>query len=107
MICTGVNQGNEKDFDNVFNFVNKTDDVSLRNDLLAALACSKNPLLQNRLLDDQLKYSNDILIALINVVNRPNGFVTSWNFLKANWKQIYSKYIYLDFDLEFLKFFFN
>ena len=94
-MCTGVNQGTEKDFYYVLDQANKTNnDDGLKRDLLASLACSKSSLLQRKLLDNELKYG-EVLTALINVVNQPNGFEISWNFLKENWDEIYSKFIYI------------
>lgn len=93
VMCVGVYQGSENDFDYVFDQVKTTTDLSLRNDLISGLACSKDPLLHLSLLDFQLKANtSDVLGALVNVANRPGGFVTSWNYLKANWDYLYSKY---------------
>lgn len=92
MLCIGVNQGTETEFNFVLDNARKTTDTSLRNDLLGSLACSKDPLLQLRYINDPLTNSTNLLTALINVANRPNGYITSWNYLKANWQSIYSRY---------------
>ena len=70
-----------------------TNDKDLRTNIIASLACTKDPILQLSLLDFQLKANtSDIFDALIIVANRPVGFVTSWNYLKRNWDYLYSKY---------------
>lgn len=91
VLCTGVNQGSQNDFYYVLDQSRKTTDSSLRLDLQDSLACSKDSLLQTIYFDDQLRNTTNILRALINVVNRPNGFTNSWNFLRANWDEIYSR----------------
>lgn len=90
VLCTGVYQGTQNDFYYVLDQSRKTSDSGLRSDLQNALACSKDSLLQTIYLDDQLRNTTNILSALINVVNRPNGFTTSWNFLRSNWDVIYA-----------------
>lgn len=94
VLCTGVNQGTEKDFYYVLDQSRKTSDNGLRNDLQDSLACSKDTLLQSVYLDDQLRNSFDILRALINIIYRPNGLMQSWNFLRANWNEIYSRFLF-------------
>lgn len=92
VLCVGVNQGTESEYNLVLDQARKTSDSSLRNDLLFGAACTKNSLLQVKLLDDPIVNSTNVLTALINVANRPNGYITSWNYLKANWAKLYSRY---------------
>lgn len=92
--CIGISQGNESDFNYLFNQMKATNDTDLRANIIASLACTKDPILQLSLLDFQLKANtSDIFDALIIVTNRPVGFVTSWNYLKRNWDYLYSKYL--------------
>ena len=92
-MCIGINQGNESDFDYVLGQVNTTRDGTLKSDLIAGLSCTKDALLHLRLLDYQLKNKTaDVLVSLINIASRPGlSYVTSWNYLKANWDFLYSK----------------
>lgn len=90
MLCTGVNQGGESEYNFVMDQARK--DSNMRNDLLYGAACTKDSLLHVKLLDDPLTNSTSLINGLINVANRPNGYVTSWNYLKANWQHIYSRY---------------
>lgn len=92
VLCVGVNQGSESDYNFVLEQARKTSDASLRADLLYGAACTKDSLLQVKLLDDPIVNSTNVLTALINVANRPNGYVTSWNYLKANWARLYARY---------------
>lgn len=87
-----MNQGTDSDYNFVLDQARKTSDSSLRNDLLYGAACTKNSLLQVKLLDDPIVNSTNVLTALINVANRPNGYIISWNHLKANWVQLYARY---------------
>lgn len=91
VLCVGVNQGGDAEFNLLLSEANKTSG-STRDDLLSGLACTKDPLLQLRYIDDPLVKSVNQLTALINVANRPNGYLTSWNYLKANWNALYSRY---------------
>lgn len=91
VLCVGINQGGESEFNLLFREANKTSG-STRTDLLSGLACTKDPMLQLRYIDDPLVKSTNQLTALINVANRPNGYLTSWNYLKANWDSIYDQY---------------
>lgn len=88
----GVYSGSESDFNHVFNAAKATTDTSLQNDLYNGLACSKDAMLVRWFLGDQLANTNRILTALVNVANRPGGYLIAWDFLKANWDEIYSKY---------------
>lgn len=89
----GVHKGNDSDFHYVWEKAGETIDSSLMVDLYTALTCSKDTFLLNCLLDNRLAKSDDILQTLIRIITRPMGFVTSWNFLKANWQQIYSRFV--------------
>ncbi len=92
-MCTALYHGTEAEWTHVFNAMKATTDATLRNDLLSGLACARDPLLQQSLVNDQLANSNNILTPLVNVANRPSGWLISWNFLKANWDEIYSKFV--------------
>lgn len=92
-----MNAGTESDFNYVFDAAKKTSSSSLRNDLLAALACSKDSVLVRTYLDDQLSNSSGIVTALVNVANRPGGYLIAWDYLKANWDEIYSKFVDLSY----------
>lgn len=92
VLCVGVNQGGESEFNFVLDQARKTGDASLRNDLLYGLSCIKDPLLQLKYIDDPLTNQTNLLTALINVANRPNGYLISWNYLKSQWQSIYDRY---------------
>ena len=91
-LCTGIFRGGSSDFDHVFNEAKTTSDQALKNDLFYSLACSKNPLEHIRFFDYfKSENSSDVLGSLVNVANRPGGYVTSWNYLKSNWNYLYQK----------------
>lgn len=91
VLCVGVNQGGQSEFELLLREANKTTG-STRDDLLSGCACARDPLLQLRYIDNPLVKSVSVVTALQNVANRPNGYLTSWNYLKANWEWIYSRY---------------
>lgn len=92
-MCIGVYAGTESDFQHVFETSKKTTDSSLRTDLFAGLACSKDTALVRSFLNDQLSSNQNILTALVNVANRPGGYLISWDFLKAHWDDIYAQFV--------------
>ena len=92
-MCIGVYAGTESDFQHVFETSKKTTDTSLRTDLFAGLACSKDTALVRSFLNDQLSSNQNIITALVNVANRPGGYLISWDFLKAHWDEIYAQYV--------------
>lgn len=90
-VCTSLYHGSQDEWQKIFDKAKNTSETSLRNDLLAGLTCSREPVNQQALLDDQLSASN-ILTTMINVANRPGGYIISWNFLKVNWNDLYARF---------------
>ena len=90
-ICTGIYHGTDAEWDQTFQAAQGATDTSLKNDLIAGLTCARDANRQRAFLNDQLS-ANNILTTMINVANRPGGYLVSWDFLKINWDNLYSRF---------------
>ncbi|OCT89713.1 hypothetical protein XELAEV_18018332mg [Xenopus laevis] len=94
--CTAVAQGGEEEWNFLWDRFQETDIAQEADKLRAALACSKEPWILNRLLEYSLDSTKirrqDAVSTISSVVNNPIGQSLAWDFVRANWKTLYSMF---------------
>ena len=70
-------------------------DSNAKKELQNAMACTREPWLVNKFLNDQLNNTKvrkqDTLYGLRYAATKPLGNVLAWDFIKSNWNQIYAR----------------
>lgn len=95
VLCTAIRHGSQKEFDFAFDVFQSTKDSGLKRELNAALSCTKETWLLNKLLANQTasqSSSFDPISTLSNVASKPAGNLVAWTYLKNEWTTIYEKY---------------
>ncbi|OCT86838.1 aminopeptidase Ey [Xenopus laevis] len=94
--CTAIAQGGELEWDFVWEKLKQTDIAQEADKLRTALACSKEPWILNRLLEYSLDSTKirrqDAISTISSVVNNPIGQSLAWDFVRANWKTLFSMF---------------
>ncbi|XP_053571986.1 aminopeptidase N [Bombina bombina] len=88
--CNAVAQGGEGEWNFIWQEFSKVDNAQEADKLRAALSCSKEPWILNRLLDyslDSLKIRRqDSVSTITNVASNVIGQSLAWDFVRAKWK---------------------
>ncbi|KAM8974074.1 aminopeptidase N-like isoform 3-T3 [Pelodytes ibericus] len=94
--CTAVAQGGEEEWNFMWNEFTKSDIAQESDKLRAALACTKEPWILNRLLEYSLDSSKirrqDTVSTISNVCNNVIGQGLSWDFVRAKWRTLFSQF---------------
>ncbi|CAH2274214.1 aminopeptidase N [Pelobates cultripes] len=94
--CTAVAQGGEAEWDFIWEKFNSTDIAQEADKLRAALACTKEPWLLNRLLEYSIDTTKirrqDTVTTISNVCNNVIGQSLAWDFVRAKWSIIFSQF---------------
>ncbi|KAG9489176.1 hypothetical protein GDO78_005267 [Eleutherodactylus coqui] len=90
--CNAIAQGGEDEWNFLWEQFNTTTNAQEADKLRAALACSKEPFILNRLLEYSLDPNKirrqDTLSTITNVANNVVGQNLAWDFIRANWKTL-------------------
>ncbi|XP_040270073.1 aminopeptidase N-like [Bufo bufo] len=90
--CNAIAQGGEEEWNFLWEQFTKTTNAQEADKLRAALACSREPWILNRLLEFSLDPSKirkqDTLSTITNVANNVVGQDLCWEFISANWETL-------------------
>ncbi|XP_069840571.1 aminopeptidase Ey-like [Dendropsophus ebraccatus] len=90
--CTAVAQGGAEEWEFVWEKFTNTTNAQEADKLRAALACSKEPWILNRLLEFSLDPTKirkqDALSTITSIANNVLGQNLAWDFVRANWQKI-------------------
>ncbi|CAH2274216.1 aminopeptidase N, partial [Pelobates cultripes] len=94
--CTGIAQGGETEWEFVWEKFSTYSNAQEADKLRAALACSKEPWLLNRLLEYSLDTSKirrqDAVSTINSVCSNVLGQSLAWDFVRANWKKMFDQF---------------
>ncbi|XP_051920250.1 aminopeptidase N-like [Hippocampus zosterae] len=94
--CNAVKLGGADEWDYVWMMFKNATLASEASRLRSALACTKVPWLLNRYLDYTLDPTKirkqDALSTITSVAHNVVGMPLAWNFVRAQWKQLYQEY---------------
>ncbi|KAM4677163.1 aminopeptidase N isoform 1-T2 [Discoglossus pictus] len=94
--CNAIAQGGEVEWNFAFAEFKKTDNAQEADKLRAALACSKEPWILNRLLEYSLDTTKirrqDTVSTITNIANNIVGQSLAWDFIRANWKTMFEQF---------------
>ncbi|XP_056427950.1 aminopeptidase N [Hyla sarda] len=90
--CNAIAQGGEEEWNFAWEQLNATTNAQEADKLRAALACSKEPWILNRLLEYALTSNGirkqDAQSTITNVANNVVGQSLAWDFVRANWVKL-------------------
>ncbi|XP_030045538.1 aminopeptidase Ey [Microcaecilia unicolor] len=94
--CSAIARGGEKEWDFAWEMFQKATVAAEADKLRAALACSTQPWILNRYLQyslDPIKIrKQDAISTIIYTANNVVGQSFAWDFVRANWKEIFAMF---------------
>ncbi len=97
--CTAIREGGEKEWNFASYRYSKETDATERNNLLNGMSCTRLTWLISRFLNDLIDKDKvriqDTLTGLRAAAIRPDSILKTWNFVKENWNELFSRYKYL------------
>nr|XP_033775374.1 aminopeptidase N-like [Geotrypetes seraphini]XP_033775376.1 aminopeptidase N-like [Geotrypetes seraphini]XP_033775377.1 aminopeptidase N-like [Geotrypetes seraphini] len=94
--CSAIARGEEKEWDFAWKMFQKATVATEADKLRAALACSTKPWILNRYLQYSLDPTKirkqDAVSTITYIANNVAGHRFAWDFMRANWKTIYTEF---------------
>jgi aminopeptidase N len=88
--CTALRNGEQAEFDFLFNQLKADTSSSSDPDLINGLACANQNWQLERFLNDRLSSnkSKDTVTGLKAIITKTPSYMTAWAFMKENWDQL-------------------
>ncbi|PAA72244.1 hypothetical protein BOX15_Mlig032987g1 [Macrostomum lignano] len=97
VMCRGVAMSDAEVWDNLYDAMLRETSPGVQNDILKALACTREPWLLNRYLlytlDDGKIRRQDAALVVSSVASNPMGLQIMWDFLRGSWSSIQARQV--------------
>ncbi|KAL2093494.1 hypothetical protein ACEWY4_010806 [Coilia grayii] len=94
--CSAIGSGGEEEWNFGWRMFKNASIAIEANKLMAALACTNNTTLLNRYLNYTLKpdeiRKQDATTVIVSVASNVKGQALAWDFVRANWKYMFTEY---------------
>ena len=94
--CTAIKYGSKSEWNFASNQYDAETDSNAKKEIQNSMACTREPWLINRFLNDQLNHTKvrrqDTLFGLRYASTKSLGNIMTWDFIKTNWNELYDRY---------------